>query len=90
MYSAQTGGAFTVYDTIDDAQCTRDFTDFCYPVLSGSVPKQQQTYTGANTFTLYDLLSAFTTQATYCTQQTGIIDTGDPPTSAIVQLTCIS
>ncbi len=78
VYSAQTGGAFTVYDTIDDAQCTRDFTDFCYPVLSGSVPKQQQTYTGANTFTLYDLSSAFTTQATYCTQQTGIIDTGDP------------
>jgi hypothetical protein len=32
----------------------------------------------ANTFTLYDLSSAFTTQATYCTQQTGIIDTGDP------------
>jgi len=78
VYSAQTGGAFTVYDTIDDAQCTRDFTDFCYPVLSGSVPKQQQTYTGANTFTLYDLSSAFTTQATYCTQQTGILDTGDP------------
>jgi len=78
VYSAQTGGAFTVYDTIDDAQCTRDFTDFCYPVISGSVPKQQQTYTGANTFTLYDLSSAFTTQATYCTQQTGILDTGDP------------
>ena len=32
VYSAQTGGVFTVYDTIDDAQCTRDFTDFCYPV----------------------------------------------------------
>ena len=67
VYSAQSGGAFSVYDTVSDTQCTRDFTDFCYPILTGSVPKMTQTPTGApNTFALYDLTGVFTSQEAFC------------------------
>ena len=79
IYSAQTGGAFSVYDLGGDSQCARSATNFCYPILTGNVPKQQQSFNGsANTFTLYDLTGVFTTQAAFCEGQTGIADQSDP------------
>lgn len=67
IYSAQTGGTFSVYDNISDSQCSRSFTNYCYPLLTGPIPKMQHTPTGApNTFVLYDLAGAFTTQADFC------------------------
>jgi len=72
VYSAQTGGAFSVYDMTIASQCNFSVTDFCYPLLTGSVPRQQQTFNGTpNTFTLYDLNGVFTSQGDYCQAQTG-------------------
>ncbi len=78
IYSAQTGGTFSVYDNISDSQCSRSFTNYCYPLLTGAVPKQTRTPTGApNTFALYDLTGVFTTQPDFCAVQTGTPQ-GDP------------
>jgi hypothetical protein len=69
VFSAQTGGAFSVYDaSAFDNLCSQSATNFCYPVLTGSVPKRQQTIDPSvpNTYTLYDLSSGFQSIATFC------------------------
>jgi hypothetical protein len=67
VFAAQTGGAFSVYDGSDN-QCNNDMTDFCYPLLTGSVPQMTATpIEGApNSFTLYNIGSTFQTQGDYC------------------------
>ena len=40
IYSAQSGVAFPIYDDVSGvSQCTNDGTNFCYPILTGSIPK---------------------------------------------------
>jgi hypothetical protein len=79
IYSAQTGGTLSVYDLGSSSQCAFSATNFCYPVLTGQVPKMTKTPTGApNTFALYDLTGVFTSQAAFCEQQTGIGEQNDP------------
>jgi hypothetical protein len=65
VYSAQTGGAFSVFDTNNgDNQCGASGTNFCYP-LAGPVPRRQLTPAGPNQFNYYDL-SGLTSQSTFC------------------------
>jgi hypothetical protein len=68
IYQAQTGALFTVYDGSTTAQCVLDGTNFCYPVLTGSVPSMTDTAVAGvpNTFTLYSLGSTFQTQQQFC------------------------
>jgi hypothetical protein len=79
VFSAETGGLFTVYDgspVIDPAaglssQCNNSGTNYCYPVQVGAVPSMQVANTGQpNTFNLYDLANTYQTQADYCTTHT--------------------
>lgn len=67
IFAAQTGGAFTVYEN-SAGQCNNSGTNFCHPVLVGSVPGMTDTpVAGApNTFTLYNISSTFQTQNQYC------------------------
>jgi len=67
-FAAQTGGAISVYDGSSDSQCNYDGTNFCYPLLIGSVPQMTATpVAGApNSFTLYNIGSTFQTQEDYC------------------------
>lgn len=84
VYSAQSGGAFSVYDSANgDSQCAISFTNYCYPILSGSVPKMESTPTGApNTVTLYTLNGVFTSQANSCL--------GAGPVGSAANLACTS
>jgi outer membrane receptor protein involved in Fe transport len=68
IFTAQTGGAFSVYDGSTSSQCNNDGTNFCYPILVGSVPKMTATPDPVfpNSFTLYNIGSAFETQQAYC------------------------
>jgi hypothetical protein len=68
IYIAQTGGAFTVYDGSSSSQCNNSGTNFCHPVLVGSVPARTQTPVSgaANSFTLYNIGSTFQTQQQFC------------------------
>lgn len=67
VYGAQSGGAFSVYDNISTSQCSLSVTNFCYPLLTGSVPHMTQTFSGApNTYVLYDLSNVFTSQEAFC------------------------
>ena len=68
ILSAQTGGAFSVYDGSSNSQCNNDATNFCYPLLTGSVPALGFTpVAGApNSFTAYNIGSTFETQQAYC------------------------
>jgi hypothetical protein len=76
IFSAQTGGAFPVYDGSATGQCIDSSTDQCYPVLipGQALPKRQQTVSVAtpNTVTLYDFSAsgAFMNQADYCARNT--------------------
>jgi hypothetical protein len=67
VFAAQTGGAFSVYDYDDDI-CNYDGTDFCYPLVTGSVPKITDKAYGSypNSFALYDVSSTLQSQADYC------------------------
>ena len=69
VYGAQSGGSFSVYDVAArNSQCGLSGTNYCYPLLTGSIPSMQQTPEAApNTFTLYDLSGVFTGQAQFCT-----------------------
>jgi len=69
IFSAQTGGAFSLYDGSGSSQCNDSGTNFCEPIyLGGSLPSKTASPTGApNTFTLYDLTNApFMTHEDYC------------------------
>jgi hypothetical protein len=70
VFTAQTGGAFSVFDGNTDSQCALSGTNFCYPVLTGTgpVPSMHVSDTGnPDSFVLYDLAGApFMTQADYC------------------------
>ena len=69
IYIAQTGGAFSVYDGSAGALCAGvDGTNFCYPVVTGAVPKQTATpVAGAqNSFLLYDVSGTFQNQDQFC------------------------
>jgi hypothetical protein len=71
VVSAQTGGAFSVYDLNNgDSSCAISGTNYCYPILVGSVPKMTQTLAGPNTFTLYGNLGdgqgVFQSQSSFC------------------------
>ncbi len=72
VYSAQTGGAASVYDASGafDSQCSESGTNYCYP-LDGPTPKAHAVSSGINTFNYYDL-SGYKPQNTNC-----LID-GDP------------
>ena len=69
IYFAQTGGAFTVYDGSQNSTCNRfDVTNFCYPVLNGTIPKMTDTPNGTNqnSFVLYNIGSALQNQDAFC------------------------
>jgi hypothetical protein len=72
VVSAQTGGAFSVYDLNNgDSSCAISGTNYCYPLLVGSIPKMTQTPTGQpNQFTLYGNLGngqgVFQSQSAFC------------------------
>jgi hypothetical protein len=68
VFAAQTGGAFSVYDGSTDSQCNSDGTNFCYPLLVGSVPTMSATPVpdAPNSFALYNIGSTFQTQQAYC------------------------
>lgn len=65
IFTAQTGGKFTVYDIAGDC-FNSDGTNFCHPILAGSVPSRQEIPSGSNLFTLYDISSTFTTVTDFC------------------------
>jgi hypothetical protein len=71
VYSAQTGGAFSVYDASGafDSQCSESGTNYCYP-LAGPTPKAHVVPKGSNAFDYYNL-SGYKPQNTNC-------QTGDP------------
>jgi hypothetical protein len=71
VYSAQTGGAFSVYDASGafESQCSNSGTNYCYP-LDGPTPKAHAVWAGPNAFNYYDL-SGYKPQNTNC-------QTGDP------------
>jgi hypothetical protein len=66
VYSAQTGGAFSVYDASGafDSQCSESGTNYCYP-LDGPTPKAHAVSSGPNSFNYYDL-SGYKPQNTNC------------------------
>jgi outer membrane receptor protein involved in Fe transport len=69
IFTAQTGGTFSVYDGSPASQCALSGTNFCFPILTGSsVPGITDTpVTGSpNQFVLYNLGSFYQTQADYC------------------------
>ncbi len=39
IYTAQSGVAFPIYDDMSNSQCTNSATNFCYPILTGALPK---------------------------------------------------
>ena len=68
VWQAQTGGTFSVYDNSAANQCSLDGTNWCYPVITGSVPAMTSTPVAGspNSFTLYNLNGVFQTQDAYC------------------------
>jgi hypothetical protein len=69
IYIAQTGGAFSVYDGSGNALCSGfDGTNFCYPVITGAVPKMTDVPNGnaQNSFALYDVSGTFQNQEQFC------------------------
>ncbi len=74
IWQAQTGGAFTVYDMFNfTSQCSISFTNACYPLQTGSTPTMdgRTPVPGApNSFVLYDISNAYTTQADFCATNT--------------------
>jgi Carboxypeptidase regulatory-like domain/TonB dependent receptor len=75
IFTAQTGGAFTVYDATP-SRCNTSFTNFCHPVIVGTVPDMTETPTPGqnpgdlpppNTFTLYSgLQNTFQSINSFC------------------------
>jgi hypothetical protein len=71
VYSAQTGGTFSVYDTNSTNTCSLSGTNFCYPLVASNTPVQrQQTLLNdpgtKNTYVLYDVTNAYMSQETFC------------------------
>ena len=67
VVNLQSGGAFSVFDgAAFDSQCALSATNVCLPILSGSVPHRTTTDIGGNTFVVYDLTGAFTSQSQAC------------------------
>lgn len=66
VYSAQTGGAFSVYDAsgLFPSQCSFSGTNYCYP-LDGPTPRAHAVSSGLNTFDYYNL-SGYVPQNTNC------------------------
>lgn len=65
VYSAQTGGAFSVYDASSgDSQCSLSGTNYCYP-LDAPTPKAHLVPSGPNSFNYYDL-SGYQSQSSFC------------------------
>ena len=85
IYIAQTGGAFSVYDGSHNGTCASfDRTNYCYPVLSGAIPKMTDTpLAGAqNSFVLYNIGNSLQNQDVFCPNPTG------NAAGAALQLTC--
>ncbi|HEX3323431.1 MAG TPA: TonB-dependent receptor [Terriglobales bacterium] len=70
IYTAQTGGAFSVYEDLgvfDDA-CSVSAANGCYPVVTGALPGQQSSWidAGPNRTVLYDFSNSLTSLSDYC------------------------
>lgn len=91
-FVAQTGGTFSVYDRTTGSQCRSSATNFCYPVLAGSIPSMSVVNTAqANTYNLYNISTAYTSQPAYCAANsitTSLGTFGGPGSSAASKTSC--
>jgi hypothetical protein len=65
IFQAQTGGAFSIYESSGSAVCPNDGTNFCYPVITGAVPSMHVSPVAGvpNSFNLYNVSNTFEDQA---------------------------